>query len=339
MYKFVNNKHTYTTFNTKNNNTTTNDANMYSQKIRSIFYVSTLLVLVSKCLCDQVKDEQIKIFKKYVLEKLDMTEEPKTAENYVLPRSLMKRQAEIPTNIAGSDSDSYQANAILQSEKIGTNTYKFDFDNLKLKGLEAIHSAKLTIFDVKKLSYGTSIRVINIKDTSKTEVANIPISMGDDATSADITKHITEWVDTIKPKDIYRLKFKCDKKQCFDSKMMPIIEIDYSTKYSRVRRKTRKCRGNKCCLRQISVTTKDLNWHNWFIAPQNLNIYYCSGSCKNQPKSFYGQLVELANPGKSSSPCCMPTRLKDFNIMHLTDNHTAYVKRLENMMVTDCECA
>ncbi|XP_041772210.1 protein 60A-like isoform X1 [Anopheles merus] len=101
-----------------------------------------------------------------------------------------------------------------------------------------------------------------------------------------------------------------------------------------------------CRIQQLYVSFKDLQWHEWIIAPEGYGAYYCSGEC-NFPLNAHMNatnhaivqtLVHLNHPTKVPKPCCAPTKLIPISVLYHIDESNVNLKKYKNMVVKSCGC-
>lgn len=101
---------------------------------------------------------------------------------------------------------------------------------------------------------------------------------------------------------------------------------------------------NRCCRFQTYISFKDLQWDNWILHPEGYTGYYCDGECPHRFKmanTFTGikSLLHMKNPSTFNSPCCVPSKLSKFMILHRDETGTAAFMDLDDLIVEDCKCA
>ncbi|XP_054764848.2 growth/differentiation factor 8-like isoform X2 [Lytechinus pictus] len=133
-----------------------------------------------------------------------------------------------------------------------------------------------------------------------------------------------------------------------------VLEVSVVTREDAHRRRTRRgieCQSNNptaCCLQPFSVSRDDLNW-NWLIAPANIRLNYCRGSCDsgtspifNHSSIFYAHTMRESNSSirMRLMPCCTPKRLGEVQMLiNSGDDSTFYRKTIPNLIVRECGCA
>lgn len=101
---------------------------------------------------------------------------------------------------------------------------------------------------------------------------------------------------------------------------------------------------NRCCRFRTYISFADIGWDNWIIKPSGYEAYYCSGECPHRFKmanTFAGikSLLHIKNPSTFSPPCCVPSKLSPFTILHRDENGQYAFMDLDDMVVEDCKCA
>lgn len=105
--------------------------------------------------------------------------------------------------------------------------------------------------------------------------------------------------------------------------------------------------NNKSCrIHNLFISFKDLKWHDWIIAPDGYQAYYCDGEC-NFPlnnnmnatnHAIVQTLVHLINPVKYPKPCCAPTKLYPISVLYHLNDANVMLKKYKRMVVKSCGC-
>lgn len=101
-----------------------------------------------------------------------------------------------------------------------------------------------------------------------------------------------------------------------------------------------------CQIQTLYVNFKDLNWHEWIIAPDGYAAYYCSGLCdfplnahmNATNHAIVQTLVHLINPLEAPKPCCAPTKLGSIAVLYYLEDNNVILKKYKNMIVKSCGC-
>ncbi|CAC5389644.1 GDF15 [Mytilus coruscus] len=101
---------------------------------------------------------------------------------------------------------------------------------------------------------------------------------------------------------------------------------------------------NRCCRFRTYISFADIGWDNWIIRPSGYEAYYCDGECPHRFKmanTFAGikSLLHMKNPSTFSPPCCVPSKLSPFTILHKEESGKYAFMDLDDMVVEDCKCA
>lgn len=110
----------------------------------------------------------------------------------------------------------------------------------------------------------------------------------------------------------------------------------------------RKVLAPKNCQRQtMYVSFKELNYHEWILAPDGFGAFFCGGEC-NFPLTAHMNatnhaivqtLAHLTSPGEDiPKACCAPTKLTDISVLYYEDEFNINLKRYRNMVVKSCGC-
>lgn len=104
--------------------------------------------------------------------------------------------------------------------------------------------------------------------------------------------------------------------------------------------------SRSCQMKNLYVSFKDLKWHDWIVAPDGYQAFYCSGEC-NFPLNAHMNatnhaivqtLVHLMNPVNVPKPCCAPTKLTAISVLFFIDEESVMLKKYKNMVVKSCGC-
>ncbi|XP_058066957.1 protein 60A-like [Anopheles bellator] len=108
----------------------------------------------------------------------------------------------------------------------------------------------------------------------------------------------------------------------------------------------RALRRQGCQIRTLYVSFRQLNWHDWIIAPDGFGAFFCYGEC-NFPlnaqmnatnHALIQTLVHLIRPNRVPKPCCAPTKLNPISVLYHIDDANINLKRYKNMVVKRCGC-
>ncbi|XP_055909837.1 protein 60A-like [Eupeodes corollae] len=119
------------------------------------------------------------------------------------------------------------------------------------------------------------------------------------------------------------------------SEMHPLLEQHHSGESMK-----------SCQMQTLYIDFKDLEWHDWIIAPEGYGAYYCSGEC-NFPLTAHMNatnhaivqtLVHLLEPKKVPKPCCAPSMLGALRVLYHINDANVNLKKYKNMIVKSCGC-
>ncbi|GAB6027627.1 hypothetical protein CHUAL_001868 [Chamberlinius hualienensis] len=106
-----------------------------------------------------------------------------------------------------------------------------------------------------------------------------------------------------------------------------------------------------CTLRSWDVTLQDLQWEAKVVAPDSLQMNYCSGACEapiydpsynatNHAVVRSVLLMQTNNRNATDSfppPYCVPTSLETHTFM-FSENGQFYIKQMDNIIAKKCGC-
>lgn len=101
-----------------------------------------------------------------------------------------------------------------------------------------------------------------------------------------------------------------------------------------------------CQIQTLYVNFKDLNWHEWIIAPDGYAAFYCSGLCdfplnahmNATNHAIVQTLVHLIDPFEVPKPYCAPTKLGPIAVLYYLEDSNVILKKYKNMIVKSCGC-
>ncbi|XP_062271990.1 inhibin beta B chain [Scomber scombrus] len=103
-----------------------------------------------------------------------------------------------------------------------------------------------------------------------------------------------------------------------------------------------------CCKRDFYIKFKDIQWHDWIIAPEGYHMNYCMGQCLQHlsgspgiASSFHATVfsqlkVNGINTGASS--CCVPTERRPLSMVYFNSQHSIVKTDVPDMIVESCGC-
>ncbi|XP_042261697.1 inhibin beta B chain [Thunnus maccoyii] len=103
-----------------------------------------------------------------------------------------------------------------------------------------------------------------------------------------------------------------------------------------------------CCKKDFYIKFKDIQWHDWIIAPEGYHMNYCMGQCLQHlsgspgiASSFHATVfsqlkVNGINTGASS--CCVPTERQPLSMVYFNSQHSIVKTDVPDMIVESCGC-
>ena len=134
------------------------------------------------------------------------------------------------------------------------------------------------------------------------------------------------------------------------SRFRPFIVLDIIESKYQHRRKKRSYAAtcvpgfNKCCLRQLYVKFKDINWHDWIIKPDGYQVNYCEGRCTGAGTiSAYTHAFikkEMLSRGTKINLqiCCIPLKFDKLPLLHYDEEGSIHKTELDDISVLECGC-
>lgn len=225
----------------------------------------------------------------------------------------------------------------------------------------------------------SSMSQIKIHSETNNDISNLldnafvfsNIQQNSDTVYLDITTLLQTWLEnptesfgitvsfSTNMSDVLKISSKSssDKtgKLAFQDEMEPVLEVFSYQKLilGREKRQTdrtsrRDCvKGdgeNRCCRFRTYISFADIGWDTWIIKPSGYEAYYCDGECPHRFKmanTFAGikSLLHKKDPSTFSPPCCVPSKLSPFTILHREESGQYAFMDLDDMIVEDCKCA
>lgn len=101
-----------------------------------------------------------------------------------------------------------------------------------------------------------------------------------------------------------------------------------------------------CRIHTLYINFRDLQWHDWIIAPDGYAAYFCAGDCNFPLNSHMNStnhaivqsLVHLMNPARYPKPCCTPTKLNPISVLYSMNDNNISLKKYKRMVVKSCGC-
>eukprot|EP00794_Sanderia_malayensis_P007725 gene7725-8564_t len=139
-------------------------------------------------------------------------------------------------------------------------------------------------------------------------------------------------------------------KVCKKPKYRPFILLQLTEKNNKKKRRKRRSTAincvpgyEKCCLRKLYVSFKDIHWDDWVIEPAGYEVNYCEGNCAGiTPQSHHGSHAfvkqKLTSSHSHLNICCVPVKFSSLTLLHYNDRGTIHQTVLKNMTVDECRC-
>ncbi|XP_077458281.1 inhibin beta B chain [Stigmatopora argus] len=103
-----------------------------------------------------------------------------------------------------------------------------------------------------------------------------------------------------------------------------------------------------CCKKDFYIKFKDLQWHDWIIAPDGYHMNYCMGQCPHHlagspgiASSFHATVLsQLKGNGLNTavSSCCVPTERQALSMVYFNSQHSIIKTDVPDMIVESCGC-
>ncbi|XP_034952082.1 protein 60A-like [Chelonus insularis] len=102
----------------------------------------------------------------------------------------------------------------------------------------------------------------------------------------------------------------------------------------------------ECERRNYHVNFKDIKWHEWIIAPEGYDMYFCDGKCTfplttTANATNYAVTLSLyhkIHPDKVPEPCCVATKLSPIQLLYFENENRVVYKKYTSMVVDGCGC-
>ncbi|XP_072307823.1 inhibin beta B chain [Eucyclogobius newberryi] len=124
---------------------------------------------------------------------------------------------------------------------------------------------------------------------------------------------------------------------------------DDPSKHS-LRKRALRC-GNDvtvCCKRDFYIKFKDIQWHDWIIAPEGYHMNYCMGQCPQHlagspgiASSFHATVfsqLKVNGIHTAVSSCCIPTERRPLSMVYFNSQHSIVKTDVPDMTVESCGC-
>ncbi|XP_068599009.1 inhibin beta B chain [Brachionichthys hirsutus] len=124
---------------------------------------------------------------------------------------------------------------------------------------------------------------------------------------------------------------------------------DPHSKHS-VRKRALRCGDDVtvCCKRDFYIKFKDIQWHDWIIAPEGYHMNYCMGQCPQHlsgspgiASSFHATVfsqLKVNGIDTAASSCCVPTERRPLSMVYFNSQHSIVKTDVPDMIVESCGC-
>ncbi|XP_061894318.1 inhibin beta C chain [Entelurus aequoreus] len=103
-----------------------------------------------------------------------------------------------------------------------------------------------------------------------------------------------------------------------------------------------------CCKRDFYIKFKDIQWHDWIIAPEGYHMNYCLGQCPQHlsgspgiASSFHATVLsqlKVNGINTAASSCCVPTERQPLSMVFFNSQHNIVKTDIPDMIVESCGC-
>ncbi|KAM9859176.1 inhibin beta B chain [Aulostomus maculatus] len=103
-----------------------------------------------------------------------------------------------------------------------------------------------------------------------------------------------------------------------------------------------------CCKRDFYIKFKDIQWHDWIIAPEGYHMNYCVGQCPHHlsgspgiASSFHATVLsqlKVNGINTAASSCCVPTERRPLSMVYFNSQHSIVKTDVPDMIVESCGC-
>ncbi|XP_031706516.1 inhibin beta B chain [Anarrhichthys ocellatus] len=117
-----------------------------------------------------------------------------------------------------------------------------------------------------------------------------------------------------------------------------------------LRKRSLRCGENVsvCCKREFYIKFKDIQWHDWIIAPEGYHMNYCMGQCPQHlagspgiASSFHATVfsqLKVNGINMVASSCCVPTERRPLSMVYFNSQHSIIKTDVPDMIVESCGC-
>ncbi|XP_068449619.1 inhibin beta B chain [Clinocottus analis] len=117
-----------------------------------------------------------------------------------------------------------------------------------------------------------------------------------------------------------------------------------------LRKRSLRCGDNVsvCCKREFYIKFKDIQWHDWIIAPEGYHMNYCIGQCPQHlagspgiASSFHTTVfsqLKINGINTAASSCCVATERRPLSMVYFDSQHSIVKSDVSDMIVESCGC-
>ncbi|XP_057703257.1 inhibin beta B chain [Corythoichthys intestinalis] len=117
-----------------------------------------------------------------------------------------------------------------------------------------------------------------------------------------------------------------------------------------VRKRSLRCGDDVtiCCKKDFYIKFKDIQWHDWIIAPEGYHMNYCVGQCPHHlagspgiASSFHATVfsqLKVNGLNTAVSSCCVPTERQALSMVYFNSQHSIIKTDVPDMIVESCGC-
>ncbi|XP_074498525.1 inhibin beta B chain [Sebastes fasciatus] len=117
-----------------------------------------------------------------------------------------------------------------------------------------------------------------------------------------------------------------------------------------LRKRSLSCGDNVsvCCKKDFYIKFKDIQWHDWIIAPEGYHMNYCMGQCPQHlagspgiASSFHATVfsqLKVNGINTAASSCCVPTERRPLSMVYFNSQHSIVKTDVPDMIVESCGC-
>lgn len=103
-----------------------------------------------------------------------------------------------------------------------------------------------------------------------------------------------------------------------------------------------------CCKKDFYIKFKDIQWHDWIIAPEGYHMNYCMGQCPQHlsgspgiASSFHATVfsqLKVNGINTAVTSCCVPTERRPLSMVYFNSQYSIVKTDIPDMIVESCGC-